>query len=156
MNMKWMSQVVTHLSRGNGNKEIVLLTPRQVIVKELTVNRSANQVFDFFSNVKNMEIGGAIKSVTKGEGDWWQFDHTVAGKGKMKVTPVSDFGILDHEFVGAGLEWKVYVRVVPNEEGSTTTWTFMRPDGLTDGQFQEQLKGFDLEINNWKKYLEEN
>jgi hypothetical protein len=129
---------------------------RQVIVKELTVNKPANHVFDFFSNVKNMEIGGAIKSVTKGEGDWWQFDHTVAGKGKMKVTPVSDFGILDHEFVGAGLEWKVYVRVVPNEEGSTTTWIFMRPNGLTDVQFQEQLKGFDLEINNWKKYLEEN
>ena len=92
------------------------MSPRQVIVKELTVNKPANQVFDFFSNVKNMEIGGAIKSVTKGDGDWWQFDHTVAGKGKMKVTPVSDFGILDHEFVGAELEWKVYVRVVPNEE----------------------------------------
>jgi hypothetical protein len=132
------------------------MPPRKVIVKELTVEKPAKQVFDFFSNVKNMEIGGAIKSVTKGEGDWWQFDHTVAGKGKMKVTQVSDFGILDHEFVGAGLEWKVYVRVVPNEEGSTTTWTFMRPDGLTDEQFQEQLKGFDLEINNWKKYLEEN
>ena len=132
------------------------MAPRKVIVKELTVNNPINQVFDFFSNVKNMEIGGAIKSVTKGEGDWWQFDHTVAGKGKMRVTPVSDFGILDHEFVGAGLEWKVYVRVVPNEEGSTTTWTFMRLDGLTDEQFQEQLKGFDLEINNWKKYLEEN
>ena len=51
----------------------------------------------------------------------------VAGKGKMKVTPVSEFGILDHEFEGADLKWKVYVRVVPNEEGSTTTWTFMRP-----------------------------
>jgi hypothetical protein len=132
------------------------MASRKVIIKELTIEKPANQVFDFFSNVKNMEIGGAIKSVTKGEGDWWQFDHTVAGKGKMKVTPVSDFGILDHEFVGAGLEWKVYVRVIPNEEGSTTTWTFMRPDGLTDEQFQEQLKGFDLEINNWKKYLKEN
>jgi hypothetical protein len=32
----------------------------------------------------------------------------------------------------------------------------MRPDGLTDDQFQEQLKGFDVEINNWKRYLEEN
>jgi hypothetical protein len=73
----------------------------------------------------------------------------------MKNTPVSDFGILDHEFVGAGLEWKVYVRVVPNEEGSTTSWTFMRLDGLTDEQFQEQLKGFDEEVNNWKKYLEQ-
>jgi hypothetical protein len=74
----------------------------------------------------------------------------------MKVSPVPQFGILDHEFVGGGLEWKVYVRVVPNEKGSTTTWTFMRPDGLTDDQFLEQLKGFDIEVNNWKRYLEEN
>jgi len=132
------------------------MAPRQVIVKVLTVNKPVNQVFDFFSDVKNMEIGGAIKSVTKGDDDWWQFEHNVAGKGRMKVIHVHDFGILDHEFVGAGLEWKVYVRVVPNEEGSTTTWKFMRPDGLTDDQFQEQLKGFDTELDNWKKYLEEN
>lgn len=69
----------------------------------------------------------------------------------MKIIQVHDFGILDHEFVGAGPDWKVYVRVVPNEEGSTTTWTFMKPDGLTDDRFQEQLKGFDTEVDNWKK-----
>jgi hypothetical protein len=131
------------------------MTTRQVIVKVMTVSKPAKQVFDFFSDVKNEEIGGAIKSVRKGEDGWWQFDHTVAGKGKMKMNPILDFGILDHEFVGGGQEWKVYVRVIPNEEGSTTMWTFMRPDGLTDEQFQEQLKGFDLEVNNWQKYLDE-
>lgn len=31
----------------------------------------------------------------------------------------------------------------------------MRPNGLTDDQFQEQLKGFDVQVNNWKKHLEE-
>jgi hypothetical protein len=132
------------------------MAPRQVIVKVLTVNKPVNQVFDFFSDVKNEEIGGAIKSVTKGDDDWWNFDHIVAGKGRMRVTPVSEFGILDHEFVGGGLKWKVYVRVIPNEKGSITTWTFMRPDGLTNDQFQEQLKGFDVEVSNWKRYLEEN
>jgi hypothetical protein len=45
------------------------MAPRQVIVKVMTVNRPANHVFDFFSDVKNMEIGGAIKSVTKGDND---------------------------------------------------------------------------------------
>jgi hypothetical protein len=130
------------------------MAPRQVIIKVLTVNKPVNQVFEFFSDVRNGKIGGAIKSVTKGDDDWWNFDHIVAGKGRMKVSPVPEFGILDHEFVGAGLEWKVYVRVVPNEEGSTTTWTFMRPDGLTDEQFQEQVKGFDVEVSNWKRYLE--
>ena len=132
------------------------MAPRQVIIKVLTVNKPVNQVFEFFSDVRNGKIGGAIKSVTKGDDDWWNFDHIVAGKGRMKVSPVPEFGILDHEFVGGGLEWKVYVRVVPNEKGSTTTWTFMRPDGLTDDQFLEQLKGFDIEVNNWKRYLEEN
>jgi hypothetical protein len=73
----------------------------------------------------------------------------------VKVKPFLNLGILDHTFVGGGLEWNVYMRVVPNEEGSTTTWTFMRPDGLTDDQFQEQLKGFDVEVNNLKNYLEE-
>jgi hypothetical protein len=56
------------------------MVPRQVIVKVMTVSKPGNRVFDFFSEVKNMEIGGAIKSVTKG--DWWNFDHIVAGKGR--------------------------------------------------------------------------
>ncbi|MGC1133672.1 MAG: hypothetical protein WA941_12680 [Nitrososphaeraceae archaeon] len=132
------------------------MMPRQVIVKIMTVNKPVDPVFDFFSDVKNMEIGGAIKSITKGEDNWWNFEHTVAGKGKMKFKRVYEYGILDHAFVGAGLKWKIYVRVVPNEEGSTTTWTFMRPDGLTDDQFQEQLKGFEVEVNNRKRYLEKN
>jgi hypothetical protein len=38
---------------------------RQVIVKVLTVTKNPDEVFRFFSNVKNMEIGNAIKSVTK-------------------------------------------------------------------------------------------
>jgi hypothetical protein len=54
------------------------MAPRQVIVKLMTVNKPADQVFEFFSDVKNMEIGGAIKSVTKGGDDWWQFDHIVS------------------------------------------------------------------------------
>jgi hypothetical protein len=79
------------------------MTPRQVIVKVMTVSKPADKVFDFFSDVKNMEIGGATKSVTKGNDNWWDFDHVVAGKGR-KVIYVHDFGILDHEFVGGRLE----------------------------------------------------
>ena len=86
------------------------MAPRQVIVKVLTVNKPIKQVFDFFSDVKNMEIGGAIKSVSKGENGWWQFNHTVAGNGRMKITPVSDFGILDHEFVDLCLTSTAYLK----------------------------------------------
>ena len=156
--MNWVSKV-EHLIRLKNKysfwQKNIRMTPRQVIVKVMTVSKPADKVFNFFSDVKNMEIGGVIKSVTKGDGEWWDFDHTAAGKGRIRVLPVPELGILDHEFVAGGLEWKVYVRVIPNEEGSTTTWTFMRPDRLTDEQFQDQLKGFDIEVNNWKKYLDE-
>jgi hypothetical protein len=128
--------------------------PRKVIVKTMTAKSSFDRTFDFFESTRSMEIGGAAKSVTKGADGWWTFDHVVAGKSKMKHRAFRELGILDHVFVGGGLEWQVYVRITPNQSGSTTTWTFVRPDGLTDGQFERQLEGFDREIALWKKALE--
>jgi hypothetical protein len=90
----------------------------------------------------------------KNDDGWWIFDHIIAGKSKMKHTLSQKFGILDHIFIGGGLEWHVYVRVIPNQIGSTTTWTFVRPNGLTEEQFEEQLKGFDKEIDGLKNALE--
>jgi hypothetical protein len=127
---------------------------RKVITKVMTVEKGVNKVFDFFEDIKNMEIGGAIKLVTKGDDGWWTFEHIVAGKSKMKQISVREFGILDHRFIGGGFEWHVYTRIIPNQKGSTTTWTFIRPDGLTEEQFEEQLKGFDNEIDRCKMALQ--
>ncbi|MFY9872384.1 MAG: hypothetical protein WAK17_21955 [Candidatus Nitrosopolaris sp.] len=41
--------------------------------------------------------------------------------------------------------WHVFVRIIPNEDGSTVTWTFVKPDG-----------NFDSETSNWKSTLEGN
>ena len=129
--------------------------PRKAIIKIMNANKNANEVFDFFANMKNMETGGAIKSIERSDDGWWNFDHIVAGKSKIRYNTLSrELGILDHTFIGAGLEWHIYVRVIPNQTGSTTTWIFIRPDGLTEEQFEEQLKGFDNEIAGWKKALE--
>jgi hypothetical protein len=129
--------------------------PRKAIIKIMNANKNVSGVFDFFANMKNMEIGGAIKSIERDDDGWWSFDHIVAGKSKIRHNTLSrELGILDHIFIGGGLEWHVYVRVIPNQTGSTTTWTFIRPDGLTEEQFEEQLKGFDNEISGWKKALE--
>jgi hypothetical protein len=132
----------------------IITIPKKVIVKTMTIEKNANEVFDFFNDMKSMEIGGAIKSLRKGEDGWWTFEHKIAGKSKMKHISVPQYGILDHVFIGGGLKWNVFVRIIQNQSGSTITWTFLRPDGLNDKQFEEQLKMFDIEINNWQEALE--
>jgi hypothetical protein len=126
----------------------------QVRVKSLSIHNSTQETFDFFSNPKNMELGGAIHSMQKSSDGWYTFDHIIAGKSKMKHNVNQEFKILDHVFQGAGLEWNVYVRVIPNGNGSTITWTFIKPVGLSDEQFKEQLENFDIEIEGWRKALE--
>ena len=135
------------LGKGKFENELKRI-PRKVIVKTMITTKSVDEVFDFFANMKNMELGGAIRSMEKIDDGWWIFDHSVLGKSRMKHTLSREFGIVDHVFIGGGLEWKVFVRVVPNQSGSTTCWTFMRPDSLSDGQFEEQLKMFDVEIDH--------
>jgi hypothetical protein len=126
----------------------------QVIVKSLSTHKSVQETFDFFNNVKNMELGGAIHSVQKSSDGWYAFDHITVGKSRMKHIVNQEFKILDHVFQGAGLEWNVYVRVIPNANGSAITWTFIKPDGLGNEQFKEQLKSFDSEIDAWREALE--
>jgi len=129
--------------------------PRKVVVvKTMTVNRSVDDVFGFFEDPKSMEIGGAAKSVAKHDDGMRTFDHAVAGKARIKHAPIRDAGVLDHVFTGGGHEWKVYVRMIPNYDGTTVIWTFVKPDGLSDEQFESQLRGFDPEITLWKQALE--
>src|SRR5919198_2925739 len=131
-------------------------TPKQVIVKTMTVNKGTDVVHNFFENMKYMQISGAIEpsSLRKEEDGWWKFNHHSAGEARIKQKSVPEFGILDHVFIGAGLEWHVFVRIIPNNYGSTVTWTFIRPDGLDNEQFEKQLDNFETEIGNWKAALE--
>jgi hypothetical protein len=142
------------MATASQRKETDSTTPRKVIVKTMTVSRGTETVFEFFENLKNVESGGVFKDITRGEDGWWIFN-TPTGEAKLKIErAVRELGILDHVFVGNGLVWQVYVRIVPNQHGSTTSWTFIRPDDLNDKQFEEQLAAFDIETEGWKKALE--
>ena len=131
------------------------IKPHKVIVKTMSVQAEQGKVYEFFRDVKKrMEAGQAARSIKKEADGSWTFDHANAGKAKMCQTAISGAGVIDHVFYGGGLQWKVFVRIIPNNGGSTTTWTFIRPDGLTDEQFETQLLSFDREIELWSQALE--
>jgi hypothetical protein len=128
--------------------------PQKTIVKTMISEKSKDRVFDFFEDAKNLELGGAISNVVKDMDEWYSFNHIVAGNARLKIVCKNrELGILDHLFEGGGLSWTVYIRIINNGYGSTTAWTFLKPNGLTDKEFEEQLNGFDVEIENWNKYL---
>jgi hypothetical protein len=127
---------------------------RKVVVKVMITESDTAKVFDFFENVKNMETGGTLKSISKDENGWWTCDSPV-GKAKIKISRNNrELGVLDHVFIAGEIAWNVYVRIVPNQNGSTTTWIFTKPNGLSEEEFEAQLNGFESEIAGWKSALE--
>jgi hypothetical protein len=127
--------------------------PRSVIVKTLVVDRPTDIVFDFFANPKNWESGGTLKNIRSQSNGWWIADSPF-GSAKVRLHPNKQVGVLDHDFIGGSGEWIVFSRVTRNERGSTVSWTFTRPDGMTHEQFEHQLSGFEKEITGWKKAIE--
>lgn len=127
--------------------------PRSVIVKTLIVDRPTDVVFDFFANPKNWESGSALKNIRRDNDGWW-FADSPFGSAKFRLRPNKEIGILDHDFIGGGGKWTVFSRITQNERGSTVSWTFIRPDGMSHDQFESQLLGFEKEIDGWKKAIE--
>ena len=134
--------------------------PRSVIVKTMVVDKSPDKVFNFFSNLKNWETGGALKNIKKingddGGGEWWEVENPL-GKAKIRLRPNKQFGLLDHDFQqDTGEKWTVFCRITPNGSGSTTSWEFIQPTGMPPHEFENQLKNFDHEIEGWKKAITE-
>jgi hypothetical protein len=115
--------------------------------------KDVKTTFDFFMNVKNWETGGALKNIRKNNEDWWLCDSPF-GEAKFRLRSNEQFGIIDNDFIGGGGEWTVFSRVTPNESGSTVSWLFIRPEAMTQEQFEGQLQNFDNEIKGWQKALE--
>ena len=127
--------------------------PGSVIAKTMVVDESPNKVLEFFLNPPNWEHGGALENIHQIDKEWWGAD-TPFGLAKLRLRPLKEFGIFDHDFVGGGGEWTVFCRVTPNGRGSTTSWLFIKPDGMPHEQFESQLKNFDKEMDGWKKAIE--
>ena len=121
----------------------------------VSINRPANEVYEFASNPENLSqwatgLGGSIKRVN---GEWTA--DTPMGKAKIRFAEKNQFGILDHDIIlESGVTFHNPMRVVPNGRSSEVTFTLFRQPGVSDEKFSEDAKWVEKDLRILKDLLE--
>jgi len=116
----------------------------------ISVSRKTGDVFDAI-------LASPPKMMTdakQNDDGSWSFS-TPRGNANLKFMQNKTFGILDHLYVDDETSWEVPMRVVSNGDDSEVIITIVKPDVLTDEQFDERMKELGLLFENLKKIIEQ-
>jgi hypothetical protein len=121
----------------------------------VSINRSAAQVYEFASNPENLPkwAAGLSGSIKKVNGDW--IAEAPMGSVKVKFAEKNQFGVLDHDVtLPSGV--KVYnpMRVFPNNDGGELVFTLYRRPDVSDQEFAEDAKAVERDLAKLKTLLE--
>lgn len=124
-------------------------------IKSIDIQATPDKVFAFLADPMNWPEYAVVnlRSVLPGSNGWYKAV-TKFGEGELKVTPMREFGLLDHTWKDPQATWTVYSRVVPNGDGSTVMMTLFQPPVMTDGQFDGAMGEMDIEMAKLKEILE--
>ena len=117
----------------------------------MSVSRKTGEVFDAILNAPPQMMPDAKQN---GDGSW-SFS-TPRGNANLKFKQNRAFGILDHLYEDEESAWEVPMRVVSSGDESEVIVTIMKPDVLTDDQFDERMVEIDELFQNLKKIIEKN
>lgn len=124
-------------------------------IKSVDIQAPLEKVFAFLADPANWPQYAVVnlRSVTPGAGGWYNAV-TKFGEGELKITPVPEFGLLDHTWKDPQATWTVYSRVVPNGGGATVSMALFQPPVMSDAQFEQAMKEMDVEMAKLKEILE--
>jgi len=121
----------------------------------VSINRPADQVYEFASNPENLPqwaagLSGSIKNVN---GDW--VAESPMGRISIKFAERNKFGVLDHDVTSpSGEIFYNPMRVFPNNDGSELIFTlYQRPD-MSEQMFAEDAKEVARDLEKLKALLE--
>ena len=117
----------------------------------MSVSRKTGDVFDAILNSPPKMMPDAKQN----DDGSWSFS-TPRGNANLKFMENKTFGILDHLYVDDESSWAVPMRVVSNGDKSEVIITLLKPDVLTDEQFDERMKELGILFENLKKIIEQN
>ncbi|MDZ7343519.1 MAG: SRPBCC family protein [candidate division KSB1 bacterium] len=121
----------------------------------VSINRSADQVYEFASNPENLPkwaagLSGSIKNV---EGDW--IAESSMGSVKIKFAGKNKFGILDHDVIlPSGEKFYNPMRVFPNNDGCEVIFTLYRRPEISNQAFTEDAQAVMSDLKKLKALLE--
>jgi len=115
----------------------------------ILVNRKTGDTFDAILNCPPKMIPDA-KMTSDG---WWSFS-TPRGNARLKFNENKSLGILDHMFIDKESKWNVPMRIVSSGDESEVIITLIKPDELTDEQFNERMIEIEQAFGNMKKIIE--
>lgn len=115
----------------------------------ILVDRKTGDTFDAILNSPPKMMPDA-KMTSDG---WWSFS-TPRGNAKLKFNENKSLGVLDHMFIDKESKWDVPMRIVSRGDESEVIITLIKPDELTDEQFNERMIEIEQVFGNMKKIIE--
>ncbi len=113
-----------------------------------SVSRKTGDVFEAILDSPKKMVAGATKS----SDGWWSFS-IPRGPAKLKFFENKEQGILDYVFIDPDGQWTVPMRVVSSGEESEVIITLVKPDFLTDEQFNDRFVELSQVVENMKSSL---
>jgi uncharacterized protein YndB with AHSA1/START domain len=133
--------------------ELTMTYPAQHV--GISINRSADTVYNFVSNPENLPkwaqgLSGSIQNVN---GNW--VAESPMGRVVVKFADKNALGVLDHEVsLPAGEKFYNPMRVFPNHHGSELIFTVYRRAGISDRQFADDAATVARDLQSLKDLLE--
>ncbi len=115
----------------------------------ILVNLKTGDTFDAILNCTPKMMPDA-KMTSDG---WWSFS-TPRGNAKLKFNENKSLGILDHLLIDKESKWDVPMRIVSSGDESEVIITLIKPDELTNEQFNERMIEIEQVFRNMKKIIE--
>ncbi|PIN96810.1 MAG: hypothetical protein COU45_05915 [Nitrosopumilus sp. CG10_big_fil_rev_8_21_14_0_10_33_7] len=115
----------------------------------IPINKKTSVAFDAILNSPPKMMPDAKMS----SDGWWSFS-TPRGNARLKFKENHSLGILDHVFIDQDSQWDVPMRIVSSGEESEIVITLIKPDELTDEQFDNRMVEIEQVFENMKKIIE--
>ncbi len=140
----------------SNNKQFIKTDSMPYSVKNISIsiNRPANEVYQFTSNPENFpKWVGFVKSITK-QGEIW-IGKTDIGDIKIKFAPQNYFGVIDHQVtLPDGVTVNNPMRVLANNKGCELIFTLFWLPNRTEEEFNEDAKAVLGDLQKLKEIME--